>query len=196
MAPMSSPDQQPLEAAHRQVLLETARASLGHGVEHGEAPPVRAADYPAALQAWRATFVTLRTDEDLRGCIGSCEAVRALVEDVSHNAFAAGFLDPRFPSLEERELAGVRIHVSILSPLEPLDCTSAEELVTVVRPGVDGLLLEEGRHRGTLLPAVWDVLPEPAAFVRHLRLKAGLPADYWSSKLAVFRYTTESFAEA
>jgi len=184
-----------METAHRQVLLATARASLAHGVEHGRALPVDAADYPPALQALGASFVTLRIAGDLRGCIGSCEAVRPLIEDVSHNAYAAGFMDPRFPSLGQHELAGLHIHISILGPLEPLACASAEELLSRVRPGVDGLLLEEGRHRGTLLPAVWEALPEPVDFLRHLRLKAGLPAKYWSPGLRVFRYTAESITE-
>lgn len=195
MAPIHSPEGQALETAHRQVLLATARASLAHGLEHGRALPVDATDYPPALQALRATFVTLRIAEDLRGCIGSCEAVRPLVEDVAYNAFAAGFMDPRFPCLGQHELAGLHVHISILSPLEPLACASGDELLALVRPGVDGLLLEEGRHRGTLLPAVWEALPEPAAFLRHLRVKAGLPADYWSPGLRVYRYTAESVSE-
>lgn len=195
MAPMPSPEGPALETPHRQILLATARASLAHGVEHGRALPVKAADYPPVLQAPGATFVTLRIADELRGCIGSCEAVRPLIEDVSHNAYAAGFMDPRFPRLAQHELAGLHIDISMLSPLEPLKCASADELLRRVRPGVDGLLLEEGRHRGTLLPAVWEALPDPEVFLRHLRLKAGLPAKYWSPGLRVYRYTAESISE-
>ncbi len=63
-----------------------------------------------------------------------------------------------------------------------------------MRPGVDGLILEEGNHRGTFLPAVWESLPSPEDFLRQLKQKAGLPVDYWSNNIRVKRYTTESFS--
>ncbi|MCU7811948.1 MAG: AMMECR1 domain-containing protein, partial [Candidatus Thiodiazotropha sp. (ex Notomyrtea botanica)] len=47
--------------------------------------------------------------------------------------------------------------------------------------------------RGTFLPSVWEQLPEPKSFLQHLKRKAGLPEDYWSEQLQVFRYETESF---
>jgi len=153
---------------------------------------VRAADYPPALRSLRATFVTLRVADELRGCIGTCLPVRPLVEDVAYNAYAAGFLDPRFPPLAAPELPGLHLHISLLTVPEPMSFGSESELLAQVRPGVDGLLLEDGARRGTLLPAVWDALPEAREFLRHLKLKAGLPPDYWSDTLRVLRYTAES----
>jgi AmmeMemoRadiSam system protein A len=161
-------------------------------VEHGNPLAAQAGDYPPALREQRATFVTLKVKGQLRGCIGTCLPVRPLVEDVAHNAYAAAFLDPRFSPMEREELADLHIHISLLSLPEELAFTSEEDLLAQVRPGVDGLLLEEGMRKGTLLPAVWETLPDVRSFVRHLRLKAGLPADYWSAALRVYRYTAES----
>jgi AMMECR1 domain-containing protein len=63
-----------------------------------------------------------------------------------------------------------------------------------MRPGVDGLLLQLGDSRGTLLPSVWETLPDPQTFLRHLKLKAGLREDFWSRDITVFRYTAESIS--
>jgi hypothetical protein len=87
----------------------------------------------------------------------------------------------------------LHIHISVLSPPQPLAFESEQDLLAQLRPGVDGLILEERYARGTFLPSVWEQLPEPLDFLRHLKRKAGLPVDYWSTQLRVSRYTTESF---
>ncbi|HEX22747.1 MAG TPA: AmmeMemoRadiSam system protein A [Chromatiales bacterium] len=175
------------------LLHKVARASIEHGIETGRPLTVDIARYPHPLREPRATFVTLNEHGQLRGCIGSLEAVRPLVEDVAHNAYAAAFSDPRFPPLQASELADLDVHISVLSPATPMQFHSEEDLIRQLRPGVDGLILEDGYHRGTFLPAVWESLPDPHDFLQHLKLKAGLPADYWSDTIRVSRYTTESF---
>jgi AmmeMemoRadiSam system protein A len=112
---------------------------------------------------------------------------------VAQNAYAAAFSDPRFPPLREGEFEELDIHISILSPAEAMHFTSEADLLQQLRPGEDGLVMEEGFRRGTFLPSVWEQLPTPELFLRHLKQKAGLPADYWSSTLEVSRYTTHSF---
>jgi len=57
---------------------------------------------------------------------------------------------------------------------------------------MDGLILQAGPRRGTFLPAVWESLPEPADFLAHLKLKAGLSAAYWASDVKVSRYRAEA----
>jgi len=180
-------------SADRVALLELARASIRAGLEGDEAR-VRAADYPAALQAPRASFVTLNVAAQLRGCIGTLEAHQPLVLDVAQNAFAAAFRDPRFPALGRDEFARIEIHISVLSVPEPVPVASEADLLARLRPGVDGLIIEEGYRRGTFLPAVWESLPEPSEFLRHLKRKAGLPADYWSAGIRIRRYTVESIS--
>ena len=192
MAPMCSADLPALAPAHRQVLLEIARGSVAHGLECDRELPVQALDYAPELQAPRASFVTLKLREQLRGCMGSAQAHRPLVEDVAHNAYAAGFHDPRFPPLTRAEARDLDYHISILSPWKQLRFTSEADLLAHVRPGVDGLLLEEGFSRGILLPAVWESLPDPETFVRHLKLKAGLSETHWSDSIRVSHCTAES----
>jgi AMMECR1 domain-containing protein len=68
---------------------------------------------------------------------------------------------------------------------------SEDDLLAQLRPGEDGLILQEGARRATFLPSVWESLPERHQFLGHLKQKAGLPADYWSDTLQVFRYGAE-----
>ncbi|MBI1394948.1 MAG: AmmeMemoRadiSam system protein B [Betaproteobacteria bacterium] len=147
------------------------------------------------LRVHGASFVTLTREGALRGCIGSLEAHRPLVDDVKNNARSAAFLDPRFRPLSLREFDGIRVEVSVLSAQEPVAFSSEPELLSRLRPGVDGLVLEYAGHRGTFLPQVWDSLPDPAAFLGHLKRKAGLPADFWASDVRVSRYTVEKWCE-
>lgn len=148
------------------------------------------------LQQEGACFVTLHRGEELRGCIGTMIARRPLAADVQANARAAAFEDPRFPPLEAPELEGLSIEVSLLSNLEPMEFESEPDLIRQLRPGVDGLLLEVGFHRGTFLPTVWRALPDSRLFLRKLKTKAGLSEDFWSEDLSVRRYTTRSWSEA
>ncbi len=173
-------------------LLGVARAALEH--ELGGAPTPRR--QAAWLQSEGACFVTLRCHGRLRGCIGTLRAHRSLLEDVETNALAAAFRDPRFSPLQADELNDLVIEISLLSPLERLRCADEADLLRQLRPGVDGLLLECGHHRGTFLPAVWRELREPRRFLRHLKLKAGLAEDFWGPELIVRRYTTQSWSEA
>lgn len=192
---MPSPEKtdQPLSEVGRKILLRLANDSIRHGLATGKPVKVQASDYADELQAQRASFVTLNRHGDLRGCIGHLEAIMPLVEDVVENAFAAAFRDPRFPHLRELELEGLDIHISVLTPATPMSFSSEEELIAQLRPGIDGLILEDGANRGTFLPSVWESLPEPADFFRHLKLKAGLSPIHWSDSLKVSRYETESF---
>lgn len=182
-----------LNESQQNLLLQLARDSIKHGLETGRASTVRLADYPPELCVERATFVTLERHGQLRGCIGMLEAVRPLVEDIAENAFAAAFRDPRFPPLTPAELADLDVHISILSPAEAMDFASEADLLAQIRPGIDGLILQEGYRRGTFLPAVWEQLPDSQQFLRHLKQKAGLPADYWSDSIKISRYSTEMF---
>ncbi len=182
-----------LSEEHRRILLDVADASIRHGLQPGEPLDVRIDDYPDALQRQRASFVTLHRLQELRGCIGTLEAQRPLVSDIAHNAYAAAFSDPRFFPLRREELEDLHIHISILDTPQPMAFTSEQDLIGQLCPGVDGLILEEGNDRGTFLPSVWESLPESVDFLRHLKNKAGLPMDYWSNTLNIYRYTVESF---
>jgi hypothetical protein len=177
----------------RRQLIRIARASILHGLEHGEALLPSARDYSRELEVERASFVTLNRRGMLRGCIGHLEAIMPLAMDVAENAYSAAFRDPRFPPLTLGDYADLELHISILSPPEALAVSSESDLLARLRPGIDGLILEDGYARGTFLPSVWESLPEPGEFVRHLKRKAGLADNYWSDTLKLYRYETESF---
>jgi AmmeMemoRadiSam system protein A len=180
--------------ADRSNLLALARRSIEAGLATGRLAPMPSIDSPN-LNVSRATFVTLRANQDLRGCCGSIDARFPLAEDVWRNAWASAFADPRFPSLEPGEYAHLSLHISVLSPLERVQVSSESELLSILRPGEDGLLLQLGAARATFLPAVWESLPDPQSFLSQLKLKAGWRADFWSPHIDVWRYATESFGE-
>jgi len=184
-----------LNEEQKRTLLQIARESIRLGLETGRPRRVEPRDYDETLRARGAAFVTLHTFGELRGCIGHLEAIQPLVVDVADNAFAAAFRDPRFPPLAAAELDPLHIEISVLTPAQPLSFSSEAELLALIEPGRDGLILEDGYARGTFLPAVWESLPDPRDFLRHLKLKAGLSPHYWSSSLRVSRYRTESFGE-
>ncbi|RTZ59396.1 MAG: AMMECR1 domain-containing protein [Gammaproteobacteria bacterium] len=180
-------------AEERALLNEIALQSIKSGLQQGRPMNLDLKALPEKLQQPGAAFVTLNKNGHLRGCIGSLEARRALAEDVAQNAFAAAFRDPRFAPLQASELDDLEPHISVLGKPEPMQFGSEQDLIRQLKPGKDGLILEDGHHRGTFLPSVWESLPEPASFVRHLKQKAGLPPDYWSDSLKVSRYGTESW---
>ena len=169
-----------------------AAAAIDRGLSEQGALPVVAQDYPELLRQPRASFVTLRIGGRLRGCMGSLLATEPLVVNVARNAYTAAFRDPRFTPLVREEFPQLAIHLSLLSPPEPLACESEAHLLSLIRPGIDGLTLIEDSRRATLLPAVWESLSDPRDFLIQLKRKAGLAPDYWSQTLRVERYTAES----
>jgi AmmeMemoRadiSam system protein A len=170
-------------------LIAIARAAI-----MAATPPRPAAWGEAWLREPGASFVTLKLDGELRGCIGTIEPHRALGDDVAHNAYAAAYRDPRFDPVDTRERARLQVEVSVLSPREPLAAMSEREALAALRPGVDGLVLQYGGLGATFLPQVWESLPQPAEFLDHLRRKAGLPAGFWHPDLKLSRYTVEKYA--
>ena len=176
-------------------LLELARESIALGLNTHHALKVEPANYRGVLAENLASFVTLTLGGALRGCIGSLTATRPLAQDVANAAFSAAFKDPRFSPLSEQELESVLIEISVLSVPEPLDINNEEELLSQLVPHRDGLVLEDREHRATFLPKVWEHLPQAKTFLTQLKHKAGLPADYWSDTLCIYRYRTHSFSE-
>lgn len=183
----------------RRVLLNVARRSIERGVSCGARLDVsevmEMVRISPRLEEHRATFVTLSAHGALRGCTGSLEPVRPVVRDVAENAYFTAFHDPRFSPLRVTELTELRIEISVLTPLEPMAVSSERELLAQLEPGM-GLVIEDAGRRGTFLPKVWEMLPDPHQFLVELKLKAGLPADHWSPRMNVFRYYTQTFGEA
>ena len=147
------------------------------------------------LQRPGATFVTLKHNSQLRGCIGSLSVHRSLIDDVRANACAAAFQDPRFEPLRFDDLNSVQIEVSLLSALQPMRPRDEADALAQLRPGIDGIVLEYGGNRGTFLPQVWENLPDRRSFLTQLKRKAGLAPDFWDDGVRLSRYTVAKWAE-
>jgi len=189
MVPMLSTD---ITDDEKNILLSTAKQSIGYGLQHHKAKPVDPGEYSKLLQAQAATFVTLNLNHQLRGCIGTLEAYQPLITDVSEHAYAAAFQDPRFSPLTEKELPLLEIHISILTPGEEMDIASEEDLLNQLKPGIDGLIISDGKHKATFLPSVWEQISGPREFLVHLKRKAGWSDNYWSDEIKASRYQTIS----
>ena len=172
-------------------LITIARSAIA---ERLELPRANEPDGPLLAQP-AATFVTLHAHGELRGCIGSLEPVRPLRVDVRENAIAAAFRDPRFPPLAAREFDATSVEVSLLSTPEQLLVADEQDLVSRLRPGVDGLILEHDGRRATYLPQVWDAIPDPRDFLVALKRKAGWSDGFWSPRVNVFRYGATKWTE-
>ncbi len=149
----------------------------------------------AWLAQHAACFVTLTQHGQLRGCIGTLQAHRSLLDDLQSNAVAAALRDPRFAPVKENDLESLRIEVSVLSPPETIPAQSEATLLASLRPHVDGLIVQDGRHRATFLPQVWEQLPDPYEFVSCVKQKAGLPASAWSTSMHWQRYSVQKWSE-
>jgi AmmeMemoRadiSam system protein B/AmmeMemoRadiSam system protein A len=183
-----------LGEADRERLLSACMTALGVAARtNGKAPAPTLDGASPTLSAWRATFVTLTENARLRGCIGSLEPHRSLIDDALANTGQAGLADPRFPPLKESELTGLRLDVSILSYPRPILVGSESELAGALEPDRDGLILSAGRRRALFLPSVWRHLPDARAFVRHLVAKAGFEPNRWPERLQARRFRVESF---
>ncbi len=184
-----------LPARFRERLVDVAREAVCAGPASGQEPAPSPDPPPPRLAAPRASFVTLERDGRLRGCAGSLAPRRPLAVDVARNAWRAAFEDPRFEPLAEGECEGVGLSVSVLSVPVALEFASEDDLIGRLRPGVDGLVLEDGEKRAAFPPRVWRRYPEAPVFLARLKAKAGLAADHWADTLRVRRFTAESFPD-
>lgn len=174
-----------------EILIPIARSAIGaiFGIGY------QTDENHALLREQAATFVTLNRHGKLRGCMGSLQAHRPLLDDLKANAKAAAFLDPRFEPLTQTEFATTRVEVSLLSRAEPFAVEDERDALEKIRPGIDGLILQHGQRRATFLPQVWETLPHPGEFLRQLKLKAGLDASFWAPDVALSRYTVVKYSE-
>jgi AmmeMemoRadiSam system protein A len=149
------------------------------------------------LRAPGAVFVTLRQlpDGALRGCVGSIEPRMPLGDAVVAAARAAACSDPRFTPLSPSDLTRVRLEISVLSALAPLPAADEAAACARLEPTRPGVVLRYGWRQGVLLPKVWDSIGDPAEFLRHLKVKAGLSPAFWSAAIQLDVFTCDEFAE-
>lgn len=174
-------------------LLALARGSIEHGLRQHmlQLPPP--GDYPQVWYEIRASFVTIKANNELRGCIGTTEAIHPLMISIVRNAYAAAFNDPRFSPLTAAEYSGITISLALLTPPEPLQFTSESELLEKLVRGEDGLIIEHEDRRATFLPSVWYSLPDAKLFLQTLKQKGGLPLNELPQR--AWRYRSETYDE-
>jgi len=181
----------PAIAAAGRTLIEIAKGAIANGLALSSVP-VKRNHLPWLLQPG-ATFVTLTKGGELRGCVGSLSATRPLGQDVAANARAAAFEDPRFPKLAREEWSSCAVEVSLLSAPKPIRFADEADLLSQIRAGEDGLILECEGKRATYLPQVWEGLPDKRQFLAALLHKAGLPADTRLMQCKLWRYRVAKF---
>jgi len=185
---MSGPETTPfLSQEQRQALVTLARAAVDAQVMGGRPP-----EHPdIALPDASGVFVTVKSDHELRGCLGTLACPPGhLAAEVVRCAADAASRDPRFDPVAPDELSDLDIEVSVLGPLEPIDPRAPDAVVV----GRHGLVIEQGRRRGLLLPQVateWGWTAEQ--FLRQTCVKAGLPPDAWQHGAQVLRFTADVF---
>lgn len=173
-------------------LLRVAAEAIDHGLARQTSPTLDPDAFPPRLAEPRGVFVTLRdAAAQLRGCLGHVEGAEPLIVGVAECAFGAAFRDPRFPPLAPAERPGLAVKISVLTPLEPLAFDDEADIPARLEPGIDGVLIDAGDRRGTLLPAVWPQIPDPEAFWLAVKGKAGLEGEALPAGAAVYRYTAE-----
>ncbi|MBI4935484.1 MAG: AmmeMemoRadiSam system protein A [Actinobacteria bacterium] len=183
---------EPLTDEELDILVAVAERSVWEVVAHHRPWRPVADGYPPALRAPGAAFVSLHRDGRLAGCIGVLTTDVPLVVTVADRASAAAVNDPRFRPVDPLDLPRLDVEVSVLTPSVPLPVESYAELLSTVRPGVDGITVHAGRHRATMLPTVWNDLIAPADFIAAVWRKAGLTPGDWPRGIEVQRYRTQT----
>ncbi|MBC2717669.1 MAG: AmmeMemoRadiSam system protein B [Desulfobacteraceae bacterium] len=180
------------------ILLRLARNTIADSlnIEIAESDELSRALADDIFNSHRGTFVTLKINNQLRGCIGNLSADKSILESVKDNAINAAFHDPRFPSLSKKELDNVDIEISLLTDPQPLEYKDGNDLLDKLRPNVDGVIIRKGVYSATFLPQVWEQLPDKKSFLEHLCQKAGLSSDEWRQPgLEVMVYQVQYFEE-
>jgi AmmeMemoRadiSam system protein A len=185
-----------LDLQHGDILLRLARKTIAEQLGCTIDPETVDGLQDVAFRRRHGTFVTLKIDGHLRGCIGNLTASDPLKDNIPRNAINAAFKDPRFSPLSPDELERVEIEVSILTEPRPLEYAGSRDLLDRLRPDIDGVILSKGAASATFLPQVWEQLPNAEDFLSHLCLKAGLPGDAWEKdKLEISIYQVQYFEE-
>jgi len=186
-----------LSAEQKKILLTAARLSIVEALSGKKGRGEYRKTIDQELLKPGASFVTLTLHGALKGCIGTLKAYQPLLQDVCEHAVAAALDDYRFAPVKLSELNTIEIEVSWLTEPKPLAYSDAHDLVSKLRPLVDGVTLRDGYHQATFLPQVWEELPQPEEFLTHLCMKMGVNGNTWrTKKLSVEVYQVEHFSES
>ncbi len=174
-----------LEKFYSKYITATAKSAILEALSDNEYKPE---NIPAVLTQYGASFVTLKLNGNLRGCIGSIFPTKPLILDIIDNAKNAAFYDSRFEPLTERELPYIEINISMLSSLERIPFKDEKDLLSKIYPY--GIIISDRNNRAVYLPEVWEQLPNREIFLKSLKEKAGMHPNYFSRALEAYKFTT------
>jgi len=143
-------------------------------------------NYPSKFNESLACFVTVKTRDELRGCIGTIEPVDTLYNSLIDNAISAVSRDPRFSPVREKELSKLNYEVSVLSPPELFEPHSLDELFAGIKG--KGIIIKKDYRSAVYLPQVWEHFSDEKDFLRSLCQKAGMFIDEWKNYKGVKYY--------
>jgi AmmeMemoRadiSam system protein A len=148
--------------------------------------------YPVENNQPTGVFVTLKVNDQLRGCVGIITGEKPLLDTIAQITLQSAFQDPRFPPLKPEEFLSVKLEISVLSPLEKIQ--TPDEIV----PKLHGVYLKKDDNSGIFLPQVWEELPDRNQFLSELcMMKAGLSPDaFYDPETEIYVFTTEHFVES
>ena len=179
-----------IERFYSKYVLDIAKKSIVSAISGEEFIP---RDIPSVLTQYGASFVTLKRNGQLRGCIGSVYPTKPLILDLIDNARNAAFQDPRFEPLSPEELANLDVTVSILSSIERINFKDERDLLSKIYP--HGVIISDRDRRAVYLPVVWEQLPERDVFLNSLKEKAGFPPNYFSRSLEAYKFDATTIAD-
>jgi len=177
-----------LSTEQQEFLLDVARRAIKHYLDERKTLNIKTDD--AVLQEKRGAFVTLKVEDQLRGCIGYPIPHKPLIETVIDCAIAAASQDYRFLAIETEELARLKVEISVLT----LPRTIKD--VSEIKIGDHGIIISKGMNKGLLLPQVaveWDW--DAPTFLNHGCLKAGLPEEAWEKGAKIEIFSAQVFSD-
>ena len=197
-APASKPATQPSNymPKERKFLLDLARKTITSAANTKMIPPIDKKGMPKKLTEKKGCFVTLTKGGRLRGCIGYIFPKEPLHDAVAQMTYNAAMRDRRFKPVMPNELNDIHIEVSVLTVPKPLEFATPEELLSKLRPHIDGVVLRYGSRQATYLPQVWKQMPDKEVFLTRLSMKAGIDPEAWrKGNVTVLVYQAEAFEE-
>lgn len=177
-----------LNSGQQAFLLRLARQAITEFLRTGKT--LRPTKEDSVLQEKRGAFVTLKAEDQLRGCIGYPLPIKPLEETVIEMAVAAATQDYRFQPLTLEELPETQIEISVLTLPQPV------KDIKKIEVGKHGIIVKKGFHKGLLLPQVplewdWDL----ETYLRHGCQKAGLDEDEWKKGAQIEIFSAQVFSE-
>ncbi|MBL7084297.1 MAG: AmmeMemoRadiSam system protein A [Candidatus Aminicenantes bacterium] len=169
-------------------LLSLARQNIQHYLKTEKPLKIKIKD--EELKEKRGAFVTLKVQDQLRGCIGYPLPFKPLYETIMDVAVSAATKDYRFQPLTLEELSEAKIEISVLSLPKPV------KDVKEIEVGKHGIIISKGSSKGLLLPQVpgewnWDL----KTYLSHGCLKAGLDENEWKKGVSIEIFSAQVFSE-